>query len=49
MQWRNSKMEFDLIKINEYINQLGYQFGVYLELAENRNECQVNFGPFEIN
>lgn len=49
MQWKNSKKEFDLIKINEYISQLDYQYGVYLELAENRNECQISFGPFEIN
>jgi len=49
MQWKNSKKEFDLIKINEYISQLNYQFGVYLELAETRNDCQIKFGPFEIN
>jgi hypothetical protein len=49
MEWKNSKKDFDLIKINEYINQLGYKFGVYLELAEKRENCKIHFGPFNIN
>ena len=49
MEWKNSKKDFDLIKINEYISQLDYEFGVYLELAENRKDCKINFGPFKIN
>lgn len=49
MEWKNSKKDFDLIKINEYIIQLDYEFGVYLELAEKRKNCEINFGPFKIN
>jgi hypothetical protein len=49
MEWKNSKKDFDLIKINEYISQLDYKFGVYMELAEERKNCKIEFGPFEIN
>ena len=49
MEWKNSKKDFDLIKINEYISQLDYKFGVYMELAEERKNCKIKFGPFEIN
>lgn len=49
MEWKSSKKDFDLIKINEYIEQLDYEFGVYIELAENRKDCKINFGPFKIN
>lgn len=48
MQWKNTKRDFDYQKINEYIDQLGYQFGVYIELTENRENCIIEFGPFTI-
>lgn len=44
----NGKKEYDYIKINEYINQLQYKFGVYIELSDVREECVVQFGPFKI-
>jgi len=48
MAWKNRKKDFDYLKINEYMQQLGYQFGVYIELTENREDCKVEFGPFTI-
>lgn len=48
MQWKNSKRDFDYIKINEYITQLDYKFGVYIELSEVRENCTIEFGPFNI-
>lgn len=48
MQWKNGKREFDYIKINEYISQLDYKFGVYIELAEIRENCIIEFGPFNL-
>lgn len=48
MKWKNDKKIFDLQKINEYISQLEYDFGVYLELGSTRSECIIEFGPFEI-
>ncbi|WP_424492598.1 hypothetical protein [Salinimicrobium sp. GXAS 041] len=48
MQWKNDKKMFDLQKINEYMSQLEYEFGVYLELGSTRAECSIEFGPFEI-
>lgn len=48
MAWKNRKREFDYQKINEYINQIGYLYGVYIELDETRENCLIEFGPFEI-
>lgn len=48
MNWKNSKREFDYMKINEYINQLNYKYGVYLEIDEKRENCIIEFGPFKI-
>jgi hypothetical protein len=48
MSWKNSKRGFDYMKINEYIKQLDYRFGVYIELGETRDQCVIEFGPFEI-
>jgi hypothetical protein len=48
MQWKNDKKIFDLQKINEYISQLNYNHGVYLELGSKRSECNIEFGPFEV-
>lgn len=49
MQWKNATQDFDYLKINEYIEQLDYTFGVYIELAETRENCVIKFGPFVIN
>ncbi len=48
MAWKNEKKGFDYLKINEYISQLGYKFGVYIELHESRENCLVEFGPFNL-
>jgi hypothetical protein len=46
MAWKNGKKTFDYEKIDEYMNQLGYSFGAYIELDENRDDCKVEYGPF---
>lgn len=48
MAWKNGKKDFDYFKINEYMSQLGYRFGAYIELHENREGCLVEFGPFNL-
>lgn len=48
MSWKNRKKDFDYLKINEYMKQLGYQFGVYIELYEERGNCLIEFGPFDV-
>ncbi|POY40296.1 hypothetical protein C3L50_06525 [Flavobacterium alvei] len=48
MSWKNRKKDFDYLKINEYMKQLGYQFGVYVELYEERENCLIEFGPFDV-
>lgn len=40
---------FDFDKINRYMSELNYKFGVYIELSENRKDCLVEFGQFDIN
>lgn len=49
MAWKNGKKQFDLDKINQYMAELKYRFGVYIELNENRKDCQIEFGPFDLN
>nr|WP_299486251.1 hypothetical protein [uncultured Allomuricauda sp.] len=48
MEWKNQNREFDFLKINEYMSQLGYAFGVYIQLSEGRENCKIEFGPFEM-
>lgn len=48
MSWKNRKKDYDYLKINEYMKQLNYKFGVYIELYEKRELCLIEFGPFEI-
>ncbi len=48
MAWKNSKRNFDYVKINEYMNELRYQHGVYVQLHENREKCVIEFGPFSL-
>ena len=48
MSWKNRKKDYDYLKINEYMKQLGYQFGVYIELHEDRKNCLIEFGPFDV-
>jgi hypothetical protein len=49
MAWKNGKKRYDLDKINQYMDELKYQYGVYIELSENRKNCMIEFGPFELN
>lgn len=35
MNWKNSRKEDDYLKLERYIPELKYQFGLYLELAED--------------
>lgn len=46
MSWKNRRRNIDYNKINQYINQLKYQFGVFIELNENKDESIIEFGPF---
>lgn len=49
MAWKNEKKQYDYDKINQYMQELKYKFGVYIELAEKRKDCLIEFGPFELN
>jgi hypothetical protein len=49
MSWKNGKKQFDLDKINQYMEELKYKFGVYIELSENRENSIIAFGPFDLN
>jgi hypothetical protein len=44
--WKNNKKDLDFKKINAYMEQLHYRYGVYIELAERYKECKIEFGPF---
>lgn len=48
MAWKNRRRRFDYDKINQYMEQLGYQFGIYIELADRREDCLIEFGPFNL-
>ncbi|PHS08089.1 MAG: hypothetical protein COA88_07285 [Kordia sp.] len=49
MAWKNSKKQYDYEKINEYIDQLNYQHGIYIEISDKRENCLIEFGPFDLN
>ena len=34
MQWKNQGKEDDLLKLQAYLNELNYEYGLYLELGE---------------
>lgn len=34
MSWKNDRKEHDLEKLNKYVQELHYQFGLYLELGK---------------
>ncbi len=46
MSWNNRKKDLDYQKINEYMKQLDYEYGIYIELNEIRENCIVEFGLF---
>lgn len=46
MKWKNREKKFDLKKINQYMIQLKYKFGIYIELAEKEEDVLIEFGPF---
>lgn len=48
MVWKNQKKILDYAKINMYIAQLKYKYGVYIELAENFKQSKIQFGPFRV-
>lgn len=48
MFWKNGKKKYDYEKINEYIDQLNYDYGIYVELSDVRKNCLIEFGPFEL-
>ncbi|MBI9068749.1 MAG: hypothetical protein JEZ09_15750 [Salinivirgaceae bacterium] len=35
MNWKNGQKDRDIEKLHRYIEELNYQFGLYLELGEN--------------
>ena len=48
MAWKNHKKEYDYEKINEYMKQLKYKYGVYIELHEKIENIKIKYGPFNI-
>lgn len=48
MAWKSGLKKFDYEKINLFIKQLNYRFGVYVELSENPKETKIEFGPFHL-
>ncbi|SFN37893.1 hypothetical protein [Salegentibacter flavus] len=46
MAWKNSKRQNDFLRINEYLKEFDYKYGIYLELSEIYDECQMVSGPF---
>lgn len=48
MAWKNRHKSFDYKKINEYMGQLKYKHGVYIELSDTPENCLIEYGPFEI-
>ncbi len=48
MAWKNHKKDYDYKKINEYMNQLGFTYGLYIELHEDLENVKVEYGPFNI-
>lgn len=46
MFWKNRKKGIDYNKINQYIKQLNYKFGVYIELNTDKELTLIEFGPF---
>jgi len=46
MFWKSHKKKKDFIKINKYMTQLGYQYGLYVEL--NKNEYSIGCGEFDL-
>jgi len=49
MVWKNRRKESDYYKINQYMEKLGYQHGIYIELGEIREDCLIQFGPFKFD
>jgi len=48
MKWKNREKRFDLKKINQYMLQLGYKYGIYIQLDEKEEDVLLEFGPFQI-
>lgn len=48
MAWKSQKKNLDYQKLNYYISDLNYRFGVYIELSENIENCVIEFGPFDL-
>lgn len=46
MSWKSHKSKDDLLKINEYLSEFNYKYGVYLELSDSIEKCKILFGPF---
>ncbi len=48
MAWKNNKKNYDYEKINEYMSQSDYRYGVYIELFPNKEDCKIEYGPFNL-
>lgn len=48
LSWKSSRKIHDYQKINQYLKQLEYQFGTYIELGEKISDTKLEFGPFEL-
>lgn len=47
MSWKNNRKQLDYEKVNEYIKQINYQYGVFIEIHPNFNETTIEYGPFK--
>ena len=49
MAWKNSRKRLDYQKINEYLKQLDYQYGVFIEINSTFNTTNIEYGYFDID
>lgn len=46
MSWKNNRKKLDYEKINQYIEQLNYQHGVFVEIHPTIEKTVIEYGPF---
>lgn len=47
MSWKNNRKQLDYDKIDAYVEQLNYSYGVYIEIHPKENDTKIEFWPFE--
>lgn len=46
MSWKNNRKKLDYEKINQYLEQLNYQYGIFIELHPTLEKTTLEYGPF---